>query len=130
MTYHACKKVCRTKAQATAITDTATNRTIRLSTGPPSVSMATLNSAPTPNPNSIKFTTEEGPFIDDGMLSIASEEDADDHPLGKPLIALSEVDNVFVLPGFLTITKQPAADWNLLIPKIEKIVSEYLEDKS
>src|SRR5690625_6444519 len=74
---------------------------------------------PTPNPNSLKITTDAGAFIESGMESFASAEEAEQHELGRRLFSLTGVENVFILPDFLTITKHTAADWDNLLPKVE-----------
>ena len=89
--------------------------------------MPRFNSEPTPNPNSLKITTDRGAFIDGGLESFASPEEAAHHPLGRRIFAVPGVANVFVLPQFLTVTKTPAANWNDLLPKIEGALSGYFE---
>lgn len=89
--------------------------------------MPTFHFHPTPNPNSLKITTEAGVFIEAGMCSFGSAEEAGDHPLGAPLFALPGVVNVFILPQFLTITKAPQADWDLLLPDVERILRTHFE---
>lgn len=81
---------------------------------------------PTPNPNSLKFATTGRPFIESGMGAFSSPAEAEGDPLGEPLFALPGVLNVLVLPAFVTVTKQPEADWNALVPEIERILSEHL----
>lgn len=81
---------------------------------------------PTPNPNSLKFATTGHPFIDAGMGAFSSPAEAEGDPLGEPLFALPGVLNVLVLPTFVTVTKQPDADWNALVPEIERILTDHL----
>ncbi len=81
---------------------------------------------PTPNPNSLKFTAADQPFIESGMGAFASAAEAEGDPLGAPLFALGGVHNVLVLPGFVTVTKRPDADWNDLLPRIEAILTQHL----
>jgi hypothetical protein len=88
--------------------------------------MASLQVEPTPNPNSLKFTPENGSLLDGGMVSIDSEDEADEHPLGRRLFSVPGVTNVFITPGFVTVSKQDAAEWNSLRPKVESILKEYL----
>lgn len=81
---------------------------------------------PTPNPNSLKFAATGRPFIESGMGAFSSPAEAEGDPLGEPLFALPGVLNVLVLPAFVTVTKQPDADWNALIPEIERILTAHL----
>jgi hypothetical protein len=90
--------------------------------------MSHLKISPTPNPNSLKIATDRVPFIESGMESFGAAEEAADHPLGSRLFALSGVANVFILPQFLTVTKQPAADWNVLLPQLESTLESYLDE--
>ena len=80
---------------------------------------------PTPNPNSIKITAADRRFIDGGMESFATAEDAVGHALGERLFAITGVGNVFILPDFLTITRHPAAEWDAILPKIERVLKSY-----
>lgn len=89
--------------------------------------MVRLLTHPTPNPNSLKITTDVGPFIESGMESFSSPEEAESSPLGKRLFSVPGVANVFILPDFLTISKQPAADWDLVLPMIERVLQSYFE---
>lgn len=81
---------------------------------------------PTPNPNSLKFTTTAGPFIEQGMGAFDSAAEADGDPLGAPLFAVPGVINVLVLPPFVTVTKRPDADWNDVLPRVEQILTAHL----
>ena len=53
---------------------------------------------PTPNPNSLKFTTSGRPFLESGMGAFASAAEAEGDPLGAPLFDVPGVMNVLVLP--------------------------------
>lgn len=81
---------------------------------------------PTPNPNSLKFAATGRPFIESGMGAFASPAEAAGDPLGEPLFAVPGVLNVLVLPAFVTVTKQPQADWSALVPEIERILTQHL----
>ena len=87
--------------------------------------MAPLRAHPTPNPNSLKFTLAGARFLDTGLRSFSSPEDATGDPLGSALFAVRGISNVFVVPDFVTVTKHPAAHWDQLMPSIERILTEY-----
>lgn len=89
--------------------------------------MVTIDFEPTPNPNSLKFTAGGLAFISSGMESFNSPEQAAGHPLGEPLFQIPGVANVFALPHFLTVTKQPDADWNEIIPQVEQVLHAYFQ---
>ena len=87
--------------------------------------MPTIHSSPTPNPNSLKFTMDDGTFIESGMESFNAPEEAADHELGRRLFAIDGVTNVFILPDFVTVTKEPGARWKDVEAAVEGAVSEY-----
>lgn len=92
--------------------------------------MPTFQAQPTPNPNSIKLTTDAGPFIEHGMESFGSPAEADAHPLGRRLFAIDGVINVFVLPDFLTVTKDPGTNWNAVLPRVEQTLAGWFEERA
>lgn len=91
------------------------------------VFMPTLHTKPTPNPNSIKITTDAGPFIDDGMVSVTSPDDTEAHPLGRLLFAVDGIANVLILPQFVTVSKTDAAAWKEVMPHVKQILTDHLE---
>lgn len=92
--------------------------------------MPTFTPEPTPNPNSLKITTDAGPFIEKGLASFGSAREAEGHPLGERLFAVAGVENVLIMPEFLTITKGAGTEWDLLMPKIERVLEEHFEAQS
>ena len=89
--------------------------------------MATTQAESTPNPNSLKFTTADGFFIDDGMAAYSSEAEAEGDPLAERLFAISGVDDVFITPQFVTVSKAPAVDWSSVKPEVETVLAGHLE---
>jgi hypothetical protein len=84
---------------------------------------------PTPNPNSIKITHAGAPFLEGGMESFGSADQAAGHALGRRLFAVPGVANVFALPQFVTVTKDPAADWDDILPAVEAALDDYFVEK-
>lgn len=84
----------------------------------------------TPNPNSLKITTNGDPFIESGMESFHAGEDPVDHPLGRRLLGVRGLANVFVVPQFVTVTKHPAAEWDEVVPGVMSALTEYFADKA
>ena len=83
----------------------------------------------TPNPNSLKITSNDGtPFTDGDMVSFNAPEEAANHPLGKRFFAVPGVANVFILPQFVTLTKHPAADWEEMMPSVEDVLAKLTKD--
>lgn len=91
--------------------------------------MPKFDTAGTPNPNSLKITTDAGPFVHDGMATFNSPAEAAGDPLGAPLMSIPGVSNVFALPQFLTITKEPSADWNEVLPSVEAALTAYFHER-
>jgi len=89
--------------------------------------MATTHAERTPNPNSLKFTTDDGPFLKSGVAAYSSEEEAADDPLAQRLFAIAGVEDVFITPEFVTVSKAETVDWSSVQPDVESILSEYLE---
>ena len=85
---------------------------------------------PTPNPNSFKLTTEAGPFIESGLAAFNSPEEAEGHPLGERLFSVEGVVNVLILPDFLTVTKHPAANWDVVMEKVEHVLQDHFEART
>lgn len=82
----------------------------------------------TPNPNSLKVTTRRRPFIESGMESYRSVEAAAAHPLAGSLFEISGVADVFLVPAFLTVTKSPSVEWDVVWPEIEHRIARFLAD--
>jgi len=89
--------------------------------------MPAFSVQPTPNPNSLKFASTGPPFIEAGMGAFSSAAEAKGDPLGEPIFALPGVHNVLVLPAFVTVTKQPGADWNDILPGVERVLNAHFE---
>ncbi len=88
--------------------------------------MPTVTASPTPNPNSLKFSANGATFLESGLEAFNSANDAENHPLGRRLFALDGVQNVFIVPQFVTVTKHPAASWTPLAEAIERVLLEHL----
>ena len=91
--------------------------------------MPSLQAEPTPNPNSLKFTTDAGPFLDGGMAAYTSAAEAEEDPLARALFAISGVADVFVTPQFVTVSKAPGADWAAVKPDVEAVLSDHLQSR-
>jgi len=89
--------------------------------------MAPFSIQATPNPNSLKFSSQGAPFIEEGMGVYGSAAEADADPFARALFSVPGVVNVFMLPLFVTITKAPEADWNAIIPALEPALRAHLE---
>ena len=89
--------------------------------------MATPQAESTPNPNSLKFTTNDGAFLQGGVAAYSSAAEAEDHPLAERLFEISGIEDVFITPEFVTVSKTPQTEWPAVKPDVEKILREYLD---
>ncbi len=87
--------------------------------------MASFNFESTPNPNSLKITTDAGRFTDDGLASYTSPDEAEGDPLGQTIMRIEGIMNVLILPDFLTISKTPEADWDSVLPRVRHALGEH-----
>lgn len=74
---------------------------------------------PTPNPNAGKFTV--GRTLVEGRRgrTFDSAQAAADDPVASRLLALDGVRSVFMVADFVTVTKDPAASWADLAPRVQ-----------
>ncbi|AJS57359.1 NifU N-terminal domain-containing protein [Paenibacillus sp. IHBB 10380] len=73
----------------------------------------------TPNPNSIKINTNQTIFEGTGSTSLKSG-DSTDHPLASALLSIEGIDNIFGIRDFVTVSKDPDAQWDDILPKVEE----------
>lgn len=88
--------------------------------------MKVMNFEPTPNPNAMKFNVD-GKLIEGGSRSYDTPSAADGDPLATSLFALGKVSSVFYMPGFVTVNKEPNADWASLAPAIARTIETTTE---
>ena len=86
----------------------------------------TISARPTPNPNSLKFEVRGARLIDGGLEAFHSPVEADGHDLASDLFSLRGVETLLIVPDFVTVTKHPAADWDLLAEGVEQVLREHL----
>ncbi len=87
----------------------------------------TIRSSPTPNPNSLKFEVDGATLIETGLLAYHSAHEAEGDALASELFALRGVHSLMIVPQFVTVTKHPAADWDLLAEGVERVLREHLD---
>ena len=80
---------------------------------------------PTPNPNALKFTLNRN-VTEGRSKTYASPEAAEASPLAKKLFEIAGVKSIFFLNNFITVTRQPDADWVALARQVdERIRAHY-----
>ncbi|MNI47053.1 hypothetical protein D3C73_1015500 [compost metagenome] len=77
----------------------------------------------TPNPNAVKINANETLFEGPRSTSLKAGDETE-HPLAKALLSIEGVDNIFGIKDFVTVSKKPEADWDDIIPQVEKIFAE------
>lgn len=80
---------------------------------------------PTPNPNAIRIglSTTVAPKA----LSFASAALAESDPLAKKLFAVPGVSNVFMINNFVTVNKDPGAEWSAIEPRVAQIIRDHFD---
>ena len=78
----------------------------------------------TPNPATLKFLPGSD-VLATGTADFPSREGADTSPLAMRLFAVPEVTAVFLGSDFVTVTKAPEADWQVLKPAVLGAIMEH-----
>lgn len=80
----------------------------------------------TPNPQAGKFTV--GRTLVEGRhgLTFDSPEAAKGNAAAERLLAEPGVRSVFMVADFVTVTKDPAADWRELAPRVQAALRDVL----
>ncbi len=90
--------------------------------------MPEFHTETTPNPNSLKITTNAGRFIDSGLISASSGDDFDEDSLAHALLSIEGVQDILLLPAFLTISRTDGVAWSTLMPKVESVLRDHFEN--
>ncbi len=69
--------------------------------------MASASPSPTPNPNAMKFTLDTG-----------VPDDLEASPFGQALLAIPGVASIFGVVDFVTVTREPDAEWDAIVPAV------------
>jgi hypothetical protein len=85
--------------------------------------MATAEPSSTPNPDATKFTLDTKLAE---MFNVTSEADAAAHPFAAAVFAAGGVATVFGVNDFVTVTRQPGADWSPIIAAVQAAAAEHL----
>ena len=74
----------------------------------------------TPNPNSIRVGLSESRFPKPVTYRSAAEAAAE--PVVAALFGIAGITQIFTLNNFITLTKEPAAQWATIEPKVAEIL--------
>ena len=75
----------------------------------------------TPNPNALRVALTQVVFEKPTTYATAAAAEAD--PLAQRIFALGGVKQVFCFNDFITVTKEPGADWSALQPKLADVLA-------
>lgn len=77
---------------------------------------------PTPNPGAGKFVVGKPTAPPGSSRSYFSAEEAADDPLARALLAVEGVRSVFMVSDFVTVSKEPSAEWEVLVPEVTAVL--------
>jgi Fe-S cluster biogenesis protein NfuA len=78
----------------------------------------------TPNPATLKFLPGR-PVVENGTANFTSPEEASRSPLALRLFELDGVAGVFLGNDFITVTKLPDRDWQVMKPMVLSAIMEH-----
>lgn len=81
---------------------------------------------PTPNPNSIRVGLEQSLFPKAATFRTAAEAAGND--MAGALLSIPGVVQVFMLNDFISINKDPGADWAKIEPKVAEVLVRLLHE--
>jgi hypothetical protein len=84
----------------------------------------TVEIQPTPNVNALKFVVSRR-VTEGRSQTFRSVEEAGAHPLASRLFAIHGVVQVFLLNDFVTVTRNPAADWDVIAASAEAAIRDH-----
>lgn len=79
----------------------------------------------TPNPDALMFRVDEV-LVPSGTYEYSTGHDASRAPLAQALLAVPGVELILVAPRFVTVRKEPDADWHDLIANVTITLQGFL----
>ncbi|QPJ66496.1 MAG: NifU family protein [Candidatus Nitrohelix vancouverensis] len=80
----------------------------------------------TPNPNALQFVLN-AQILDVGNKSYSTLSESESDPMGKAIFELEDIQNVYVMQNFVTVTKSGASYWGPLKDKVWKTIDQWVE---
>lgn len=80
---------------------------------------------PTPNVNALKFIVNRR-LTEGRSQTFRTAQEAGASPLAATLLAIPGVVQVFFLNDFITVTREPTANWETIAPEVERLLREHL----
>ncbi len=85
--------------------------------------MATATPSPTPNPNAMKYDLD---VKLPGTLNLPNAEAAAGNPFAEAVFGVEGVQSLFGVNNFVTVTRKPGADWDVITAGVQKAAAEHL----
>jgi hypothetical protein len=85
--------------------------------------MATATPSPTPNPDATKYTLD---IALPEMINIGSAAAAAGNPFAEAVFAAGGVASLFGTADFVTVTREPGADWEAITAAVQAAAAEHL----
>src|SRR5438105_2374509 len=85
--------------------------------------MATASSSPTPNPNAMKFTLDVSL---PATMNVTSARAASGDNFAEAVFNAGGVVSLFGVNDFVTVTREPEADWGPIVAAVEAAAEAYL----
>lgn len=80
---------------------------------------------PTPNINALKFVVNRR-LTEGKSRTFRSRDEAGGVEVARRLLGIPGVVQVFILNDFITVTREPTADWNAILPEAEQVIKQSL----
>ncbi len=85
--------------------------------------MATALPSPTPNPNAMKFTLD---VALPSTMNVTSAHAASGDKFAEAIFSAGGVASLFGVNDFVTVTREPEADWGPIVAAVEAAAEAYL----
>jgi hypothetical protein len=85
--------------------------------------MATATPSTTPNPNAMKYDLD---VKLPGTLNLANAAAAAGNPFAAAVFEIEGVQSLFGVNTFVTVTRKPGADWEVITAGVQKAAAEHL----
>jgi hypothetical protein len=85
--------------------------------------MASATPSPTPNPNALRFSLD---VTLPGTVSASSPADAEGNDFLAAVLAIDGVASVFGTADFVTVTRKPGGDWDVIVPEVQEAAASHL----
>ena len=85
--------------------------------------MASASASPTPNPNAMKFTLD---VKLPATMNFANAAAAEANSFAAAVFRVPGVASLFGVNDFVTVTRTPGADWEIIIEGVKTAAAEHL----